>query len=41
MGYETLLKDIRELVLSARKVVAHSVDLIQVFTNFEIDRRIV
>lgn len=38
---KTLLKDIRELILSARRAVVHSVDLIQVFTNFEIGRRIV
>jgi len=37
----SLLADIRELILTARKAVAHSVDLIQVFTNFEIGRRIV
>jgi predicted nuclease of restriction endonuclease-like (RecB) superfamily len=36
-----LLTNIRELVLSARKAVVHSVDLIQVLTNFEIGRRIV
>jgi predicted nuclease of restriction endonuclease-like (RecB) superfamily len=36
-----LLKDIRELILSARNSAVHSVDLIQVFTNFEIGRRIV
>jgi hypothetical protein len=36
-----LLKNIRELILSARKAVVHSVDLIQVLTNFEIGRRIV
>lgn len=38
---KTLLVDIRDLILSARKAVAHSVDLIQVFTNFEIGRCIV
>jgi predicted nuclease of restriction endonuclease-like (RecB) superfamily len=38
---KALLTDIRELVLSARKAVVHSVDLIQVLTNFEIGRRIV
>jgi len=38
---KTLIKDIRELILSARKAVVHSVDLIQVFTNFEIGRCIV
>ena len=36
-----LVKDIRELILTARKEVVHSVDLIQVLTNFEIGRRIV
>jgi predicted nuclease of restriction endonuclease-like (RecB) superfamily len=36
-----LLKNIRELVLTARKAVVHSVDLIQVLTNYEIGRRIV
>lgn len=38
---EALLTDIRELILSSRKAVVHSVDSIQVFANFEIDRRIV
>ena len=38
---KNLLKNIRELILSARKAVVHSVDLIQVLTNFEIGRRIV
>ncbi len=36
-----LLENIRELILSARKAVVHSVDLIQVMTNLEIGRRIV
>ena len=36
-----LLDNIRELILSARKAVVHSVDLIQVLTNFEIGRHIV
>jgi hypothetical protein len=36
-----LLGEIRELILSARKAVVHSVDLIQVVTNFEIGRRII
>ena len=36
-----LLTDIRELIVSARKAVVHSVDLIQVVTNFDIGRRIV
>ncbi len=38
---KNLLTEIRELILSARKAVVHSVDLIQVLTNFEIGRRIV
>jgi predicted nuclease of restriction endonuclease-like (RecB) superfamily len=36
-----LLAGIRELILAARKAVVHSVDLVQVLTNFEIGRRIV
>ncbi|MBW2561318.1 MAG: DUF1016 family protein, partial [Deltaproteobacteria bacterium] len=36
-----LLNNIRELIFSARKAAVHSVDLIQVFTNFEIGCRIV
>lgn len=36
-----LLKQIRELILSARKAAARTVDSIQVITNFEIGRRIV
>jgi len=36
-----LLENIRDLILSARKTVVHSVNLIQVLTNFEIGRRIV
>ena len=36
-----LLLEVRKLILSARKAVVHSVDLIQVLTNFEIGRRIV
>ncbi len=36
-----LFHEIRELIQSARKTVVHSVDLIQVVTNFEIGRRIV
>jgi len=36
-----LLAEIRELIRSARTAVVHSVDLIQVVTNFEIGRRIV
>jgi hypothetical protein len=36
-----LITEIRELIRAARQAVVHSVDLIQVFTNFEIGRRIV
>jgi predicted nuclease of restriction endonuclease-like (RecB) superfamily len=36
-----LLAGIRELILAARKAVVHTVDLVQVITNFEIGRRIV
>ncbi len=36
-----LFKEIRELILSARKTVVRNVDTIQVVTNFEIGRRIV
>ena len=36
-----LLKGIRSLVLSARETVARGVDLLQVYTNYEIGRRIV
>ncbi|MCB5286010.1 MAG: PDDEXK nuclease domain-containing protein [Candidatus Cloacimonetes bacterium] len=36
-----LLHEIRDLIQSARRAVVHSVDLIQVLTNFEIGRRIV
>lgn len=36
-----LVHEIRDLVQSARRAVVHSVDLIQVMTNFEIGRRIV
>lgn len=36
-----LIHEIRHLVRSARQAVVHSVDLIQVLTNFEIGRRIV
>lgn len=37
----TLLRQIRELILTARQTVAHSIDTIQVFTYFEIGRRII
>ncbi len=36
-----LISDIRDLILSARRAVVHSVDLLQVLTNFEIGRRII
>ena len=36
-----LIYEIRDLIQSARRAVVHSVDLIQVLTNFEIGRRIV
>jgi len=36
-----LIHEIRDLIQSARRAVVHSVDLIQVLTNFEIGRRIV
>jgi predicted nuclease of restriction endonuclease-like (RecB) superfamily len=36
-----LLKDIRELILSARSAVVRNINTIQVVTNFEIGRRIV
>ena len=36
-----LLRQIRELILGARRIVAHNVDTIQVLTNFEIGRRII
>ena len=36
-----LLKQVRELILAARKAAARTVDSIQVVTCFEIGRRIV
>ncbi len=36
-----LLSDIRELIVAARKTAVRSIDFVQVFTNFEIGRRIV
>ena len=36
-----LLADIRDLILSARRAAVHSIDLLQVLTNFEIGRRII
>ena len=38
---DTLLADIRNLILSARRAVVRSVDTLQVLTSFEIGRRIV
>jgi hypothetical protein len=38
---KALISEIRELVIAARKTMAHSVDVIQLLTNFEIGRRIV
>lgn len=38
---DTLLADIRRLVLAARRAVVRSVDTVQVLTSFEIGRRIV
>jgi hypothetical protein len=40
-GVNELIHEIRDLIQSARRAVVHSVDLIQVMTNFEIGRRIV
>jgi len=37
----SFFKEIRELILSARTTVACGVDMVQVYTNFEIGRRIV
>lgn len=37
----TLFREIRNLIISARKAVVRNVDTIQVITNFEIGRRIV
>lgn len=36
-----LISDIRALIFSARRTAVHSIDLLQVLTNFEIGRRIV
>ncbi len=38
---KTFFEDIRGLIHSARTTVARGVDLVQVYTNFEIGRRIV
>ncbi|MEX1228695.1 MAG: DUF1016 N-terminal domain-containing protein [Planctomycetaceae bacterium] len=38
---KTFFNDIRELIVSARTTIARGVDLVQVYTNFEIGRRIV
>ena len=40
-GVDRLLADIRDLILSARRAVARSVDTLQVLTSLEIGRRIV
>ena len=40
-GGAALFKEIRALILSARKTVVRNVDAIQVITNYEIGRRIV
>lgn len=40
-GVDTLLADIRDLILSARRAAVRSVDTLQVLTSFEIGRRIV
>ena len=37
---KTFFNDVRELIVSARKTVARGVDLVQVYTNFEIGRPI-
>ncbi len=37
----SFFEEIRELILSARATVARGVDMVQVYTNFEIGRRIV
>ena len=34
-----LLTEVRELILSARRNASHSIDIIQVITNFEIGRK--
>lgn len=38
---KTFFEDIRKLIVDARTTVARGVDLVQVYTNFEIGRRIV
>ncbi len=38
---DTLLADIRDLILSARRAAVRSVDTLQVLTSFEVGRRIV
>lgn len=38
---DTLLSEIKELILSARKIISRNVDFVQVLTNYEIGRRIV
>jgi hypothetical protein len=37
---KAFIEDIRKLILSARSTVARGVDLVQVYTNYEIGRRI-
>jgi predicted nuclease of restriction endonuclease-like (RecB) superfamily len=37
----TFIEDVRRLILSARTAIARGADLVQVYTNFEIGRRIV
>lgn len=41
LSLEELITEVRELILSARRATSRSIDSIQVFTNFEIGRRIV
>ena len=38
---KAFFEDIKDLIASARVTVARGVDLVQVYTNFEIGRRIV
>jgi hypothetical protein len=41
LGSSVLLDGIRSLILSARRSAARGVNLLQVYTNYEIGRRIV
>jgi len=41
LGQSRLFSEVRDLILSARKMVVHAVDALQVITNFEIGKRIV